>query len=277
MWFLRRRHASPRRPSRAAVIALAAALSFVSVPLLMGAERSALWHVVHDLCVADQKQRGKPAPFESVDLAEGERNGYAILKDLFGTTQYLLIPTRRLAGIESPELLAADTPNYWHDTWAARHSVAAQAGVALPRDAVGMAINSARARSQDQLHIHIDCVRPAVRDAIAAHGAAIGETWAPLPFALVGRHYMARRVLSPDLDGVDPFRLLASGIETARRDMADETLVVIGATFNGHRPGFVLLADRADPAHGNSAHGEDLLDHDCGIAHALARGGHGGN
>ncbi|HZM08527.1 MAG TPA: CDP-diacylglycerol diphosphatase, partial [Methylocella sp.] len=36
----------------------------------------------------------------------------------------------------------------------------------LPRDAINMAINTAGSRSQDQLHIHIDCIRPDVRKAL---------------------------------------------------------------------------------------------------------------
>jgi CDP-diacylglycerol pyrophosphatase len=256
------------RRSRAASIALAAALSLVSITIVDCAERSALWHVVHDLCVVDQLHNGRPAPCDYVNLADGERDGYAIVKDLLGTTQYLLIATRPISGIESPDLLAADTPNYWRAAWQARSYVSRRAKIELPREGVGMAINSAFARSQDQLHIHIDCVRPDVRDSISGHAAGFRETWAVLPFDLDSRNYVARRVDSPDLDGVDPFRLLAEGVEAAQHDMAAETLVVIGATFDGGRPGFVLLADRADPTRGDPAYGEDLLDHTCSIAHS---------
>jgi CDP-diacylglycerol pyrophosphatase len=260
--------------SRAALIALAAALLLVSITFIEGAERSALWHVVHDLCVVDQLNNGSPAPCEYVNLADGDRNGYAILKDLRGATQYLLIPTRRISGIESPDLLAADAPNYWRVAWEARSYVSRRAGIDLPRETVGMAINSATARSQDQLHIHIDCIRPDVRDGIGRHGTAFGKTWAALPFDLDGRDYVSRRVDSPDLDGVDPFRLLAEGVKAARHDMAAETLVVIGATFDGGRPGFVVLAGHADSTRDDSAHGEDLLDHTCSIAHSAAGGPH---
>ena len=260
--------------SRAASIALAAALSLVSITCIGCAERSALWHVVHDLCVEDQLHNGRPAPCEYVNLADGERNGYAILKDLRGTTQYLLIATRRISGIESPDLLAADAPNYWRAAWQARSYVSRRAKIELPREAVGMAINSAFARTQDQLHIHIDCVRPDVRDGIVARRSPRRGVWRDLGgAALRSRRPGLRgetRQLRPILTGSIPFRLLAEGVEAARHDMAAETLVVIGATFEGDRPGFVLLADRADPTRGDPAHGEDLLDHTCSIAHASA-------
>ena len=199
---------SAHSSSRAASIALAAALSIVSITIVDCAERSALWHVVHDLCVVNQLHNGRPAPCDYVNLADGERNGYAILKDLRGATQYLLIATRRISGIESPDLLAADAPNYWRAAWQARSYVSRRAKSELPRDAIGMAINSAFARSQDQLHIHIDCVRPDVRDGILGHAAAFGETWAALPFDLDGRNYVARRVDSPILTGSIPFACL---------------------------------------------------------------------
>jgi CDP-diacylglycerol pyrophosphatase len=45
------------------------------------------------------------------------------------------------------------------------------------------------------------------------------------------------------------------------------TLVMAGVEVAG-RPGFVLLAGRADPLHGEFASGEVLQDHDCALAHA---------
>ena len=56
-------------------------------------------------------------------------------------TQFLLIPTRRLAGIEDPLVGTAALPNYWRVAWAARGWVFQRAQKELPRDAIGMAIN----------------------------------------------------------------------------------------------------------------------------------------
>ena len=44
------------------------------------------------------------------------------------------------------------------------------------------------------------------------------------------------------------------------------TLVMAGVEVRG-RSGFVLLAGRADPLHGEFASGELLQDHDCALAH----------
>src|SRR6516164_5792910 len=126
------------------------------------ADSSRLWSIVHDQCVAGQRMLRDPKPCSEVNLANGEENGYALLQDLFGRTHYLLIPTRRVYGIESPELLLPDSPNYWQAAWLAKKYIASQFGQILPRNKVGMSINSAMQRSQDQLHIHIDCIQPEV-------------------------------------------------------------------------------------------------------------------
>jgi CDP-diacylglycerol pyrophosphatase len=253
---------SERRLALAAL--LFAGFIAATIATTRAADRLALWRIVHEKCVADQKANGSPAPCETVDIASGEDNGVAILKDIVGVAQFLAIPTRRVTGVEAPEILDPSAPNYWRAAWAARRAMEARLGKPLPRDAVGLAINASRARSQDQLHIHIDCVSPDVRATLAAHISDIASEWRPLPFDLKGRRYDARRVDSVDLSDVAPFRLLADGDPGAAGAMADETLVAIGATFEAG-PGFVLLADRADPKAGVFAHGEDLLDHSCAV------------
>lgn len=221
------------------------------------ADPNALWDIVSGRCVPDQRQHGDPAPCASVDLG----GGWAVLKDLVGARQFLLIPTARVAGIESPELLAPDAPNYFAAAWRARSFVDERAGFTLPRDWVSLAINSEDARTQNQLHIHVDCVRLDVLDALARHAGDIGPTWAPFPVPLAGHGYSAIAVDGEDLDAVNPFQLLADGIPGAREDMGSQTLVVVGAYLSGGRPGFVILADHVDVAAGDAAGGEALQDH----------------
>ena len=74
------------------------------------------------------------------------------------------------------------------------------------------------------------------------------------------------RVDGQNLDANDPARLLATGDPAARTDMGAHTLVVVGASFPGGVPGFVILEDKADRAAGNWASGEVLQDHSCAIA-----------
>jgi CDP-diacylglycerol pyrophosphatase len=67
-------------------------------------------------------------------------------------------------------------------------------------------------------------------------------------------------VSDPELHAVNPLRLLADGLP-AGSDMGAQTLVVVGTTGADGRPGFVLIAGRADTANPGSGHGEDLQDH----------------
>jgi CDP-diacylglycerol pyrophosphatase len=222
---------------------------------------NALWHVVHGLCLTDKRLIGAAAPCAFVDLARG----FAVVRDPGGKTQVLLVPTRRLSGIEDPRLQAPDAPNYWQYAWDSRRFFEKRAGRQVPRDDIAMAINSRISRSQQQLHIHIDCVAPDVRQALAAHQDEIGAHWTRLRFDLMGRRYRAIKLEGPELGDRDPFKLLYQASARARADMGGETLVAVGAAFADGAPGFYLLSDRADPATGDGGAGEDLLDHGCAV------------
>ncbi len=243
-----------------ALLALAAlALSWTSAR----ADPNALWRIVHDECVPHVEAGRGPKPCERVDLEGGAAQGVAILKDLVGIAQMLAIPTRRITGIEDPQMLAPDAPPVFADAWSAKALVEGRLGRALPREAVGLAINSKWARSQDQLHVHVDCVAVPVAKALAEYASALDGQWRAMTVPLQGRVYFARRVDSADLREVAPLKLLADGVEGARAQMGAYSLAAIGATFDG-KPGFVLLADQFSLESGG--HAEDLEDHDCAIA-----------
>src|SRR5271157_6353650 len=142
-------------PEYPQVAVAAAALVLSSLPAW--ADPSALWRIVHDACVPHEEAGEGPKPCESVDLGEGEAEGVAILKDLVGAAQMLAIPTRRITGIEDPQMLAPDAPKVFAAAWKAEALVEARLQHPLPREAIAIAINSKWARSQSQLHLHIDC------------------------------------------------------------------------------------------------------------------------
>lgn len=227
-------------------------------------DSNALWEIVHGQCVSErQHHRALTAPCVTVNLA----GRYSVIKDRRGATQYLLIPNDRIAGIESPTLLTRHAVNYFAKAWQARSLVEKALGRPLPSDMLSLAINSELARSQSQLHIHIDCVRVDVRDALADAAAKLGPHWAPFDVWFFGHHYSAMKVAGTTLDWHNPFELLAHGAPGAAADMGRYTLVVVGMRFAGHVPGFVVLADHADPAHGDNAGGEELQDHACALGH----------
>jgi CDP-diacylglycerol pyrophosphatase len=223
----------------------------------VNADPNALWTIVHDQCVPDQETSGEPAPCSLVGRGPGEWHGYAVLKDLVGTTQFLVIPTERITGIESPALLEPGAANYFAAAWDARSFVDMRAGVDIPRDWMSLAVNSAMARSQDQLHIHVDCVRAIVRDTLNRHVADIGSDWAPFPEPLSGHPYLAMTVDGDNLDATNPVQLVAQRVD----DMGLATIVVVGTYLKNGQPGFLLLAGQADPAIGDRGAGEELQDH----------------
>ena len=247
---------------RRALPALAAAFALLAAAPAR-ADRMALWTIVHEQCVPHARAGEGPGPCESVDLSQGEARGVALLKDRNGVAQFLAIPTGRVAGIEDPLVVAPDAPNYFAFAWGARSALEARLSHPLPREAVGVAVNSEFARTQDQLHLHVDCLADAIVAALGAYKDALDDQWRAMTVALAGRRYWARRLDSADLSDAAPFRLLADGLEGAKGHMGLETLVAVGATFAGE-PGFILLADKAELTAGG--HGEDLQDHDCAVA-----------
>ena len=233
-----------------------AVLTLIVFPPVAGAHdgREALWHIVHEQCVPDQLSHRDPAPCVEVDISDGEQRGSAVMKDSEGPDQFLLVPTARITGIEDPAVRAPDAPNYFEYAWRARAYTEAGAGGTLPRDWISLAINSTAARTQDQLHIHIDCLRADVHQALAASAGLIGPAWTSLPVPLAGDSYQAIAIST--LETVNPFVLATDGA-----DAAVSTVVVVGAGTDEH-PGFVVLRRTAEPDSDDPAAGENLQDHD---------------
>jgi CDP-diacylglycerol pyrophosphatase len=183
-------------------------------------------------------------------------HGDAILKDRCGTTHYLLIPTARRSGVESPELLRDDEPEYFSNAWAARDRVIKASGRPdVHADELGLAVNSRWGRSQDQLHIHIDFIKPEIRDAISQwwrEGAARPS------IQLLGHSYRIIHVEA--LQRPSPFQLAAGAADTLEQRELN-TIAVVGDGASG----FYVLFGRADLAHLDRGHAEELLvDRHCG-------------
>jgi CDP-diacylglycerol pyrophosphatase len=243
-------------------IRIAAALVLLASLAARAEDPDVLWKIVNGSCVPDQMQHASPAPCILVDLDGGVDHGYVLLKDRDGATQILLIPTAKITGIESPAILAPDATNYFAQAWLAVPRLNALTHHDLTRDQASLAINSISGRTQNQLHIHIDCIDATVRDTLRQFASEIGDHWAPLGVKLAGHQYLAMRVFGEQIDK-NPFRLLADSVPGAATDMGHQTLVVTGIVMPDGSPGFILLTDHADPATGDRGSGEELQDHAC--------------
>lgn len=253
----------------AAIAAACACAAFLMFPVgaaLKDLPPNTLWEVVHNLCVPGQSQYHDPKPCLRVNLDGGIENGFAILRDPRGGTQFLVIPTTRISGIESPLVRDPRAANYFADAWQSRGLVSEALHQPLPRDGIGLAINSAVSRSQDQLHIHLSCIRAGALDALRKNERKIGQQWALLNVPLIGHYYAAMWITGEDLSAYNPFRLLAENVTAAARDMGDRTLVVVALTRSDGTRGFVLLSDQVNRESGDQAFGEELLDRGCRIA-----------
>ena len=220
--------------------------------------RDALRHIVQDRCVVHWSREHNPAPCERVFLPDSKtkNSGYAVLADRKGGAHYLLVPTQTLAGIESSELLDPHAPNYFAEAWHARDLLTGFVGHAVPRTAVGLAVNNAHARTQGQFHIHIECLRQDVSESLQAAAEHIEDAWSPLRIA--GAPYHAIRVMGEGLDASNPLELLARLTPNVIHHMGDYTVVVAGMEFRSG-PGFIVLT-------GTGPTGELLLDARCAVA-----------
>jgi CDP-diacylglycerol pyrophosphatase len=245
--------------TRAVVLLLCASAAALSQLHAQEVRRDALRHIVQDECVPHWLQNQTAVPCASVSLSDAQHvaQGYAVLADIKGGAHFLLIPTKTIHGIESPFLLVAGAPNYFAAAWQARGLIAAQLGHGVARDEVGLAVNPQHARTQDQLHIHIECLGPYIYGKLKFAAAGLTDQWTPLRLA-VGE-YVALRLMGEDLARVNPFVLLAERVPKARHGMGAYTLMLTGMQFK-QGPGFIVLAGKDVPGT------ETLLDSSCAIA-----------
>ncbi|MFS7361053.1 CDP-diacylglycerol diphosphatase [Rahnella inusitata] len=218
---------------------------------------NALWNIISQKCLPNQQSNGKPAPCAQVD----EQQGFVVLKDMNGPLQYLLMPTARITGMESPALLEPTTPNFFSQAWAARHYMAEKYGKPIDDSNVSLAINSQYGRSQNQLHIHISCLLPEVKNRLIKDAAAMGYDWQELPDKLLGHTYLARKVTPAELNQRGAFRILAEGVPEADKKMGHFGMAMVSLQGGD----FLLLASERDLLKLNNASTEEIQDHDCKV------------
>ena len=215
--------------------------AFATFPV--GLDRLALWQVVR-ACVADFELTGSPFPCLEVDLSGGEEGGSVVLRPPL-SDDTILAPTRRIVGIEDPFLQSTGAPNYFDAAWRARSFLRGPDGRAPERDAVALVVNPAVVRDQDQLHIHVGCLLPPARQAIAAAAprVPIGE-WAPIGAVVPHTMFWGTRIGGTNLSDVEPFRLAAEALADKAGRRGDLTVAVAGVRV-ANDDDFLILASYA--------------------------------
>lgn len=248
-----------RHWARLAAAALAIILTATACARLDTVDSDALWKIVDIRCVPSQQATGTPGQCTSVDLDKR----YVILKDIVGRSQHLLIPTDRITGIESPLVLAPHAQDYWVDAWGSRHYVEKSVRRALPDNELGLEINSEYRRSQNQLHIHIDCMRREVSQALASHARDTPGKWRW--DTIGGERYRIMRVMSLD-QASNPFRIVARD-NRGTAAMGTQTILVTGAGPSAETDGWLILNSGTQVDDGSGT-AEGLMDHACRVADA---------
>lgn len=211
-----------------------------------------LWDIVKNKCVKNFRATRSPDPCEVVAIESGTGKGYAILKDRDGETHFLLIPTTRVTGIEDTKLLKPESTNYWQAAWShAREILSHKAGRDVSRGEIALAINSIDERSQNQFHIHIDCLSSGIVKALKDNESKIGPDWdsstSTIDVPGSGEHRVFF-VAGEDLKTIDPFKILADDLSRRKTAtnavslaMEHHGLIVIGAHRSDGKDGFYIM------------------------------------
>lgn len=219
----------------------------------------ALWQTVSQRCVPHQQQQLKPDPCLAVDLDRG----YVLYKDRNGPLHNLLMPADKVTGIEDPALGRELLPHYFTQAW--QHRRVLSDGLKKPIDDqfISVAINSRYGRSQNQLHVHIACLRPDVY--IALSQQVLDEQWRTLPVQLMGHTYSARLLSATEAELRDPLAVLRDYVE-AQGDSMSQYSLLMAARADGN---FVLLSTHVTLSELNLGSAGELQDYRCGLMSQL--------
>ena len=225
--------------------------------------RETLWLAVR-ACVADYKLTGSPFPCLAVDLTGGEDRGYVVLHAPLGPPDTILAPTRRVVGVEDLWLQSGESPNYFEDAWRARALFADPDGKPPGPYDFALAVNSALTRSQDQFHIHLGCLVPAVKRELSdlVQRLPIG-TWTRVDVAIAGPAFWALRTGQAGLAGVDPLRLAADGLADKLRNKGRLMILVAEVRVSDKEELLVLASYASASGSLGRASAENVLDLSC--------------
>jgi CDP-diacylglycerol pyrophosphatase len=235
----------------------------------VGLDRMVLWQVVH-ACVADFNLTGTPFPCLEVDLSGGEERGDVVLRPPL-SDDTILVPTRRIIGVEDPFLQSPEVPNYFDAAWRERMFLKGADGQTPERDAIALVVNSAAVRVEDQLHIHVGCLLPTARLALAAAAPKVpmGE-WARIGAVVPHTMFWGFRIRGSDLSKVEPFRLAAEALAGRAKGPGDLTIAVVGVRVESDDEFLILASYAKAPGAWWPVGSDDLLPPACPAGRRLA-------
>lgn len=223
------------------------------------ASRSALGLVV-TVCEVNSTLTGSPYPCLKIVHAQDPLSSYVVLREPTDKERTILAPLADVSGIEDPRLLAAGAPNYFDAAWRELATATGLHKEKVPPQNFALAINAASWRTQDRLHIHMGCQTPRFRALLKTHATEIGSG----RFASLGTNagWWAAFYPADDLSNLNPFKLVAGGVDGARSNMRNVVVGVFASTLPDGEQGFYILA-RVRGASKVRGSAEDMIDPKC--------------
>ncbi|MDF5718416.1 MAG: CDP-diacylglycerol diphosphatase, partial [Rhizonema sp. NSF051] len=222
------------------------------------APRNMLWEQVKK-CNTNQQTLHKPEPCVYVDL----ENKYVVANGS-KPLDYILLPTDKISGIEAPQISRFNSRNYWQYAWnkaTDKDYIRSKAPQVKSPEQIGLAINSPQARHQDQLHIHMSCVKKIVSDELdkAEKNRDITDRFQSQNYVNIESKNYSVRLLNNDSlsDSNNPFLLVKEFV--GEKKMGEQSIAVVGRKQGG----FYILKIASDAQNGYKAVAEKLLDEDC--------------
>ncbi|MFP3028771.1 MAG: CDP-diacylglycerol diphosphatase [Arsenophonus sp.] len=165
-----------------------------------------LWKIINQECIPNFKNGNLQTSCIKVD----QQHRYVIYKDINGPLHNLLLPLDKISGIESPILQQKNTKNYFTLAWQNRELLVKSASNPINEQFLSLAINSKYGRTQDQLHIHLACLKPEIYQIIKKNEHTITSNWRPLPLKdrINNHEYLAIKISTSDINKISPFNYL---------------------------------------------------------------------
>jgi CDP-diacylglycerol pyrophosphatase len=178
-----------------------------------------------------------------------------------GAIHFLLLPLQPISGIESQQLFSASAIDYLALGWQERQIVSHAYGRPVPDNALAISINSVSGRSQNQLHLHLSCLRQDIRVLLQQWSkSASANGWQPI--RLRQHDYLARILSLPQIKQKNLLQRIADEIPNFRTN-SGEYGVALTRLPDGR---MVLLVVRRALWKMNFAHPEELQDNQCSAA-----------
>jgi CDP-diacylglycerol pyrophosphatase len=209
------------------------------------------------------------ATCDKVVRTPDDQRGYVVKSNEYPghpADHYLLTSSAPISGIEDVAIRREDWTNYWPIAWSEAERVLppffAKRGITVDRTRIALAINSTMKRSQDILHIHLSCLRSAVRQALDARAGTISpQAWSDYLELqrVLGESglYRVRRLRS-----LSEMNLFKIPFPDGEGEVRNQSLAVVAAGRT-EQDGYFVLASYYDKDHPDRGHAEDIQDHDC--------------